>query len=70
MKKNDRFIHRRPVEQLAERLRRLERHREQLLDELYSLQQVLNKNPDLRRVFRGTSAAPRLRLIVDNSSRR
>jgi ribosomal 50S subunit-associated protein YjgA (DUF615 family) len=70
MKKNDRLNHRRPVEQLAQRLRRLERQRERLLDELYALQKVLNKNPDLRRVSRDTSGAPRLRLIVDNTSRR
>ncbi len=70
MKKNDRLNHRSPVVQLADRLRRLERLREQLLDELYALKKVVNKHPDRRRVSSDTSAAPRLRLIVDNSSRR
>jgi hypothetical protein len=66
--KTERFIYRGPVEQLAERLRRLERHRKHVLEELHSLQRFLNKNPDLQRVFRNTSAVPHLRLIVDNST--
>lgn len=62
------YRYRGPAEQLADRLARLERHRQHVRDELRSLEKFLAEHPDLRQQLPTSEIRPRLRLVVNNAA--
>jgi hypothetical protein len=63
------YRYRDPEAKLADRLARIDRHRQHVQDELRSLEKFLNDYPDLRQQLPSREIRTRLRLVVDNVPR-